>query len=179
MSVQERIIAVLREPNTSRINFRHAGVPVYGSGFQTMATAIERGTIQVRLPDMNNQRLAAALHETGGAMYSHSTNTLTVASPTFLSDGLAHNKALVVHEMTHALTDYHGEQLSTLVSETCAYIAQMMYVRVNDLDIDGFLNPVHDFRLKNIFQIAWAIACLLYTSPSPRDATLSRMPSSA
>ena len=26
---------------------------------------------------------------------------------------------------------------------------------------------------------AWAIYCLLYTSPSPRDATLSRMPSSA
>ena len=25
----------------------------------------------------------------------------------------------------------------------------------------------------------WLIACLLYTSPSPRDATLSRMPSSA
>ena len=26
---------------------------------------------------------------------------------------------------------------------------------------------------------AWFIRCLLYTSPSPRDATLSRMPSSA
>ena len=26
---------------------------------------------------------------------------------------------------------------------------------------------------------AQALACLLYTSPSPRDATLSRMPSSA
>ena len=26
---------------------------------------------------------------------------------------------------------------------------------------------------------AFALACLLYTSPSPRDATLSRMPSSA
>ena len=25
----------------------------------------------------------------------------------------------------------------------------------------------------------WSIHCLLYTSPSPRDATLSRMPSSA
>ena len=25
----------------------------------------------------------------------------------------------------------------------------------------------------------WITACLLYTSPSPRDATLSRMPSSA
>ena len=28
-------------------------------------------------------------------------------------------------------------------------------------------------------KIAFDIACLLYTSPSPRDATLSRMPSSA
>ena len=26
---------------------------------------------------------------------------------------------------------------------------------------------------------AWAITCLLYTSPSPRDRTRSRMPSSA
>ena len=25
----------------------------------------------------------------------------------------------------------------------------------------------------------WLVSCLLYTSPSPRDATLSRMPSSA
>ena len=25
----------------------------------------------------------------------------------------------------------------------------------------------------------WSLTCLLYTSPSPRDATLSRMPSSA
>ena len=27
--------------------------------------------------------------------------------------------------------------------------------------------------------VAHAVTCLLYTSPSPRDATLSRMPSSA
>ena len=27
--------------------------------------------------------------------------------------------------------------------------------------------------------VCWCVACLLYTSPSPRDATLSRMPSSA
>ena len=30
---------------------------------------------------------------------------------------------------------------------------------------------------KNI--ISWRMACLLYTSPSPRDGLLSRMPSSA
>ena len=30
-----------------------------------------------------------------------------------------------------------------------------------------------------IFCLWWYLTCLLYTSPSPRDATLSRMPSSA
>ena len=32
---------------------------------------------------------------------------------------------------------------------------------------------------KSLFETAWDSVCLLYTSPSPRDATLSRMPSSA
>ena len=35
----------------------------------------------------------------------------------------------------------------------------------------------HYSRIRN--ENAQAISCLLYTSPSPRDATLSRMPSSA
>ena len=33
--------------------------------------------------------------------------------------------------------------------------------------------------LRNFLEILQKIPCLLYTSPSPRDATLSRMPSSA
>ena len=37
------------------------------------------------------------------------------------------------------------------------------------LEIDG----------QEVSILLWDIACLLYTSPSPRDATLSRMPSSA
>ena len=37
-----------------------------------------------------------------------------------------------------------------------------------------------DPELWEIFgSLEWFSACLLYTSPSPRDATLSRMPSSA
>ena len=31
----------------------------------------------------------------------------------------------------------------------------------------------------HVWEIYWHNTCLLYTSPSPRDATLSRMPSSA
>ena len=36
-----------------------------------------------------------------------------------------------------------------------------------------------NFGNNNIYKAGKAFACLLYTSPSPRDATLSRMPSSA
>ena len=34
-------------------------------------------------------------------------------------------------------------------------------------------------KSENILEMEWNSFCLLYTSPSPRDATLSRMPSSA
>ena len=39
------------------------------------------------------------------------------------------------------------------------------------LDCDELETELHDAEIKQL--------CLLYTSPSPRDATLSRMPSSA
>ena len=41
-------------------------------------------------------------------------------------------------------------------------------------DVDGRFNPVKFEQLFALYD-----TCLLYTSPSPRDATLSRMPSSA
>ena len=52
--------------------------------------------------------------------------------------------------------------------------------------LGGSFDPAHKGHLaiskeaKKRFQLQNIIwACLLYTSPSPRDATLSRMPSSA
>ena len=44
----------------------------------------------------------------------------------------------------------------------------------------GVLGPIGDMSLSQGVKMAIdSITCLLYTSPSPRDATLSRMPSSA
>ena len=43
-------------------------------------------------------------------------------------------------------------------------------------DVKKFKVYVRDPKTKNIKKVNF---CLLYTSPSPRDATLSRMPSSA
>ena len=44
-------------------------------------------------------------------------------------------------------------------------------------DIDGFFRLLHDNGMK-VARIRM-FGCLLYTSPSPRDRSLSRMPSSA
>ena len=57
-----------------------------------------------------------------------------------------------------------------------------------DTEIDGVVYRAHaakhgyDFQLGSVSAIdrnSKQLSCLLYTSPSPRDATLSRMPSSA
>ena len=59
---------------------------------------------------------------------------------------------------------------------------------IKNVKVESQLNPNYTFenflegdsnRLARNAGIAVANNCLLYTSPSPRDATLSRMPSSA
>ena len=49
----------------------------------------------------------------------------------------------------------------------------------NDVTTANYFLEGRDERLNNTAAPAPANTCLLYTSPSPRDATLSRMPSSA
>ena len=59
---------------------------------------------------------------------------------------------------------------------TVSYIgATILFI----LSLGGLAHP-ETARRGNLFGIAgMSIACLLYTSPSPRDRTRSRMPSSA
>ena len=59
-----------------------------------------------------------------------------------------------------------GRELALMLAKDGAHIV------VNDLDADPANQTVEDIT-------AMGGNCLLYTSPSPRDATLSRMPSSA
>ena len=55
--------------------------------------------------------------------------------------------------------------------------------QVNESDKYDNKKPIYLFTLNKRYTLdgdfSWNTACLLYTSPSPRDRTRSRMPSSA
>ena len=77
-------------------------------------------------------------------------------------------------EYTVSVTDANGCEV---VSEPFV-LAILSSEELEALSLEIFPNPVNDFfQIKNEKQ--QTLDCLLYTSPSPRDATLSRMPSSA
>ena len=80
----------------------------------------------------------------------------------------------------------------------CRFVRLLLFVLVSSHlttqviaeDTSGSLDPVSGLIVAEHWELARAhcgachsyrlvTACLLYTSPSPRDATLSRMPSSA
>ena len=65
------------------------------------------------------------------------------------------------------------------ISVDLAY--QLVLEKINKKAVPvSFLNDVFkSSSIKKHMEIPERFACLLYTSPSPRDATLSRMPSSA
>ena len=50
-------------------------------------------------------------------------------------------------------------------------------VRIAYIDFNEIIEEISDYR--EAIQSLESKACLLYTSPSPRDGLLSRMPSSA
>ena len=69
----------------------------------------------------------------------------------------------------------------TLLIETSLLTGQVCEGSVANVSVD--VTSESFFALNEIDSIQWFwyvdLPCLLYTSPSPRDATLSRMPSSA
>ena len=64
---------------------------------------------------------------------------------------------------------YHDNDLKRYIDSAIYRISQHLFLR------KGILFPPQGFGGSNVN----VIACLLYTSPSPRDRTRSRMPSSA
>ena len=64
----------------------------------------------------------------GSSGYDAYTNTIYLHFPIALT---IENKGMVVHEATHAMFDFQGKGMDVATSESLAYIAQCMYVRLN------------------------------------------------
>ena len=72
------------------------------------------------------------------------------------------------------LLGFVGATVSAVAQENLTLIPKWSRFQGELVSLKPYDNPVQDVQLKAEFT-----PCLLYTSPSPRDATLSRMPSSA
>ena len=78
---------------------------------------------------------------------------------------LHNSKVDAYAKATELLSQFHENVMSSIISDIDNIKAGLSY---DDLVVD-ILTGLDSFKKD----------CLLYTSPSPRDATLSRMPSSA
>ena len=70
--------------------------------------------------------------------------------------------------LRHSLALSNTTPLKEVISSFAVKVAFSVYEAFRDANVQGALSASH-----------LDLLCLLYTSPSPRDATLSRMPSSA
>ena len=76
-------------------------------------------------------------------------------------------------------TGVSGSGKSSLAFDTIFAEGQRRYVESLSAYARQFLGQVDKPDVDNIEGLSPAISCLLYTSPSPRDISGSRMPSSA
>ena len=94
------------------------------------------------------------------------------------------NAALSVDSIESlAKTDVDGKPVSELITDAVATIGENMSLRrMSSISADLVVTYVHNAATDGMGKIGVLVglsACLLYTSPSPRDEVLSRMPSSA
>jgi hypothetical protein len=75
-------------------------------------------------------------------------------------------KALVIHEATHAIQDMQAAVMNIADSEVIAYITQCQYARVDSQD--GLKRLYSDDAAKDkVFELGWHIATKLQTNQTP------------
>ena len=84
-------------------------------------------------------------------------------------------KSEILHLLRHADGSVSGQQLC----ETFGVSRTAVWKVINQLKEEGYVIDSVQNKGYRITEYPDIITCLLYTSPSPRDRTRSRMPSSA
>ena len=82
----------------------------------------------------------------------------------------------------HPLADYRSnEEWQDLVAQTGSLLAALDNIKDEDAKAQVFaaLEGIDSVHREALHRLVKLFNCLLYTSPSPRDLSTSRMPSSA
>jgi hypothetical protein len=115
------ILSVLREPVVSMMNFGVGRLFIPATHYEWVAKAIEGNYITVR----EDPKLS------GSAVYFWGANRIDV--PVYSTRPSVGERALIIHECTHAIVDLR--KLTTRVDETegLAYVAQALYSNLQGL----------------------------------------------
>ena len=130
--------------------------------------------------DIEKMRIA------GLAIGGNLNNALVVDKYKVLNpDGLRFEKEFVKHKTLDCIGDFYLLGMQLVGEVNCfapGHKLNQMFVKEILKDKTNYVieNAVVNKCPENIYDtLKKSYSCLLYTSPSPRDATLSRMPSSA
>ena len=77
------------------------------------------------------------------------------------------------------MIDFHSKQRSTMTGERPEPVTQQIYATVSVPYGVNNLQRLSKLLKEEVLVLLYIWTCLLYTSPSPRDLSTSRMPSSA
>ena len=103
--------------------------------------------------------------------------TFTVRTPITTANGtILPNVARTDAASDSSTEQQRGDQRNVTV---VAPVSMVMAKQVSDVLVDQDIAFEYTVQYLNTTSDDFNLVCLLYTSPSPRDATLSRMPSSA
>lgn len=126
MGAKEQMIAILRDRDTQRINFRYsqptATAAIDHTVFSRVAAGLESGHFKVVEGKYNVNKLS----------YSSWAEDDLAANTFYLGRNNRHSRdfnALVVHEAVHAYFDLTSTSIPWLDNEAVAYIAHGFYLR--------------------------------------------------
>lgn len=119
----------------------------FGPGvFQNIKKLMESGVIKAEYDSSKS--------ESGTAEYDYGNNTLYLG---FTQATDLTKKALIIHEIVHAVYDMVKLKMSVATSESIAYIVQCQYAKANNPNPDQRLEgktPAKDY----VFYMAWILA---------------------
>ena len=136
------VLNTLRGSRPQSINFVFKGVVIRGVDYLRIGEAVYDDVIAVEVG-----------HVPGGmGVYFSKQNVLRLA---FFMANSFKRKSTIVHELTHAIIDQRSLRMSTIKSESIAWIAQCLYLRLCGIEQ---LNPGYGGKAQKVYESANRLA---------------------